>query len=94
MSVNDESAASGKWIRCQLRPIRSFWDLWKRRPPMVMDSNTNAPIASAGLAQVTATAANFRYSGGESGRAYTQPVLVMGVPGLKPISFFVAGQGA
>jgi hypothetical protein len=50
----------------------------------VVDSNTHALIASASLAQVTAKPAKYKHSS-ESGPTYTQPVLVVGVPGLQPL---------
>jgi hypothetical protein len=90
--ANDQSATSGDPIRCQLNPAPS---LWKKQPPplaldvgrdaiRVVDSNTHALIASASLAQVTAKPAKYKHSS-ESGPTYTQPVLVVGVPGLQPL---------
>jgi hypothetical protein len=51
----------------------------------VTDLNTNALMASAWLAQVTATPAENRtdvYRGG----TWTMPILVVGVPGLRPLA--------
>lgn len=95
MRVNEGSAASGEPVRCLLRPFPS---VWKRQPPLlidvgkdaiwVRDPNTNALIASDPLAQVTATPAEeTTYSGEWPGtRTYTQPFLVLHVPGLKPLT--------
>ena len=47
----------------------------------VSDPNTNAPIASASLAQVTATPAMHTYQWPMS-----MPVLAVGVPGLEPVT--------
>ena len=90
--VEDQSAASGDPIRCQLNPAPSFW---KKQPPLaldvgkdairVVDPNQNALIASASLAQVTATPAKYTHSGGESGPTYTQSILVVDVPGLQSL---------
>jgi hypothetical protein len=97
--ANDQSAASGDPIRCQLNPAPSFW---KKQPPLaldvgkdairVIDSNTTALIASASLAQVTAKPAKYTHSS-ESGPTYTQPVLVVGVPGLPPLRIGTALAG-
>ncbi len=97
MRASEESAASGEPIRCLLRSYPSSFRT--RQPPLVIDvsrdaiwvsdSNTNALIASAGLAQVTAIPAertNYRDSdGGFFGRSYTRPLLVVRVPGLQPL---------
>jgi hypothetical protein len=50
----------------------------------VIDPNTNALIASASRAQVTATPANYRQVDNES--SYNVPVLVVRVPGLQPLT--------
>jgi hypothetical protein len=50
----------------------------------VIDPNTNALIASASLAQVTATPANCKYN--SEGGSYTVPVLVARVPGLQTLT--------
>jgi len=62
----------------------------------VRDPNTNALIASAGLAGVTATPAEqTKYDeadGGLFGRAYTRPLLVVSVPGLPPLTITPAAM--
>ncbi|MBW0016621.1 MAG: hypothetical protein JO236_03615, partial [Mycobacterium sp.] len=50
----------------------------------VIDPNTNAVIASASRAQVTATPANYRHVDPE--QSYNVPVLVVRVPGLQPLT--------
>ena len=61
----------------------------------VIDPVSNALTASASLAQVTATPENYSYfdagrdggdGGGYGGRSVTMPVLVVGVPGLQPLT--------
>jgi hypothetical protein len=53
----------------------------------VIDPNTNAPIASASLAQVTATPANYTRSGSFPARfKISVPVLLVRGPGLQPLS--------
>jgi hypothetical protein len=108
MSVNEESNSSGEPIRCQL--FVNLGNPWPgggslRNPILVIDvgkdairvvdPNTNALIASACLAQVTATPENYTYvdpgvgggDGGTSGsRSCTMPVLAVGVPGLQPLT--------
>ena len=51
----------------------------------VIDLNTNALIASALLTQVTATPAAHIGSSSEF-TAWTMPVLIVGVPGLQPLT--------
>ena len=101
MSVDEESAASGEPIRCQLFVnLANPWggggslqnpslviDLAKD-PIRVIDPNTNALIASSQLAQVTATPETYTYLDPEvsGGRSCTMPVLVVGVPGLQPLT--------
>ena len=81
--VTDESATPGEPTRCVLHPIAAF-GRWDRPTPnlaidvgkdtiWVIDLNTNALIASAWPAQVTATPAKHQSAGA---------VLVVGVPGL------------
>ena len=50
----------------------------------VIDPNTNGLVASASLAQVTATPANYRYWAGEV--RSTASLLVVRVPGLQPLT--------
>jgi hypothetical protein len=50
----------------------------------VIDPNTNALVASASRAQVTATPANYKYVDPE--QSYNVPVLVVGLPGLQPLT--------
>ncbi len=50
----------------------------------VVDPNTNAVIASASRVQVTATPANYRHVDPE--QSYNVPVLVVHVPGLRPLT--------
>jgi hypothetical protein len=99
---------TGEPIRCLLSPYPSPWKPWKkRRPPLVIDvgkdairvsdSNTNALIASAAPAQMTATPAERTIDyderredvlfGGDSYHhvKYTQPYLVLRAPGLQPL---------
>lgn len=107
MSVNEESAASAEPIRCQL--FKTFGKPWGApslpTPSLaidvgkdairVIDPNTNALIASASLAQVTATAENYTYversvgggdGGGYGGDSCMMPVLVVTIPGVQPLT--------
>jgi hypothetical protein len=95
--VDVRGPAPGEPIRCLLIPLR-FGLMGRRVPPSlaidvgkdgiwVIDPNSNALIASASLAQLTATPANYTYRGSlDSGQDWTTPVLVVrGVPGLQPL---------
>jgi hypothetical protein len=101
MRINDESDTSGEPIRCQLIPLPS---VGSRLPPplaidvakdaiWVIDPNTNALIASAWLAQVTAVPAKYTYRGlGEytaTEQPWATPILVVHIPGLQPLSIRV-----
>jgi hypothetical protein len=61
----------------------------------VMDPYTNALVASAWLAQVTATPATRKYAGtsGSGYRSVTLPILVMGVPGVQRLSIGCLDRG-
>lgn len=50
----------------------------------VIDPNTNALVASASRAQVTATAANYKFVDPE--QTHKLPVLIVRVPGLQPLT--------
>jgi hypothetical protein len=92
--------APGEPLRCLLfpRPSAGVFDFglkkFNPRPSLavdvgtdavwLIDPNTNALIASASLAQVTATPANCKYN--SEGGSYTVPVLVVRVPGLQPLT--------
>jgi cyclophilin family peptidyl-prolyl cis-trans isomerase len=97
MSGNDESAAVGGPIRCELVPLTEY-SPWSREyqpagPPLILDMGpngaiqltdpaTNALVASTWLAEVKARPARFSASGGESGGSGPrQPVLIVDVPG-------------
>lgn len=107
MRVSEESAAPGEQIRCQL--FATLGKPWRAaslpNPSLaidvgkdairVIDPSTNALIASASLAQVTATAENFTYVeravGGGDGGPYggdscMMPVLVVTIPGVQPLT--------
>jgi DivIVA domain-containing protein len=60
----------------------------------VRDPETNAPIASARLEQVTATPAEqMKYEdSGFFGRVYTRPLLVVRIPGLQPLTITSAAM--
>ena len=51
----------------------------------VTDANTNALIASDRLADVTATPAKWKRPSDENNSSYTQPLLILDVPGLQPL---------
>jgi len=93
--------APGEPVRCLLyprpEPMGPFAFRRKQQTPQprlaievrtnairVIDPNTNALIASASRAQVTATPANYKHVDPE--QSYNVPVLVVGVPGLKPLT--------
>jgi hypothetical protein len=60
----------------------------------VMDPYTNALVVSAWLAQVTTTPAKRKYAGTTgSGGPVTLPILVMGVPGVQPLSIGCLDRG-
>jgi hypothetical protein len=61
----------------------------------VMDLTTNALVASAWLAQVTATPAKHRYRsrGARTLQSLTAPILVVGVPGVQPLSIGCLDRG-
>jgi hypothetical protein len=61
----------------------------------VMDPYTNALVASAWLAQVTATPAKRKYMGtsGSGGMSVTLPILVVCVPGVQPLSIGCLDRG-
>lgn len=80
-------------------PQRYSGTFWTKAPPeppplvldieidgaiRVTDPRTNAVIASAPFAQVTATPARYRTGGGEYA-SHTDPVLIVDVPGLQPL---------
>ena len=98
---NAESDESGKRLRCELVPLpqRHSGNFWTKTPPpppplaldigaggavRVTDRQTNALLASASLAQMTATPARYTSGGGEYAR-HTDPLLIVGVPGLQPL---------
>jgi hypothetical protein len=61
----------------------------------VMDLTTNALVASAWLAQVTATPSKHGYRGrGRTRLRVTAPILVIGVPGAQPLSIGCLDRGA
>jgi hypothetical protein len=59
----------------------------------VIDANTNEHIASDWLAQVTATPAEYRYVD-ENNPSYTQPLLMVDVPGLQPLRIGARPMGS
>jgi hypothetical protein len=85
--------APGEPIRCHLIPLDTgrerapHWALDLGKDEMwVIDPYTNALIASAWCAQVTAIPAKYRDNGSENERGWTSPVLIMHVPGLQPLT--------
>jgi hypothetical protein len=60
----------------------------------VMDLTTNALVASAWLAQVTATPSNHGYRTQSALRSVTAPILVVCVPGVQPLSIGCLDRGA
>jgi hypothetical protein len=97
--VNDESAASGQPIRCQLVPVpprvKSSRQVKPAAPPLVLevstngavrviDANTKALIASDWLAQVMATPTMYR-AGDDNNPSYTQPLVAVEIPGSEPL---------
>ena len=74
-------------------------------PPLVLDlgindtvrlsdANTNALIASDRLADVTATPAKWRRPSDENNSSYTQPLLIVDVPGLQPLRIGARSSGS
>jgi hypothetical protein len=61
----------------------------------VMDLTTNALVGSAWLAQVTATPATRKYPGSSAsgGLSATMPILVVGVPGVQPLTIGCLDRG-
>ncbi|OMC12100.1 hypothetical protein [Mycobacterium sp. SP-6446] len=55
----------------------------------VIDPNTNAIVASASRAQVTATPANYKHVDPE--QSYNVPVLVVRIPGWQPLTIKCRG---
>ena len=51
----------------------------------VIDANTNALIASDWLENVTATPAKWKRYADENNEGYTQPLVIVDVPGLQPL---------
>lgn len=51
----------------------------------VIDANTNALIASDWLAGVTVTPAKWKRYADENNEGYTQPLVIVDVPGLQPL---------
>ncbi|MBV9512695.1 MAG: hypothetical protein JO280_01435 [Mycobacteriaceae bacterium] len=93
--------APGEPLRCLLypppEPMGPFAFRRKQQTPQprlaidlgadairVIDPNTNALVASASRSRVTATAANYKVVDPEG--SYNMPVLVVGVPGLLPLT--------
>jgi hypothetical protein len=65
-------------------------------PPLVLDVGQNGAtrltdpdtgefVTSTWLAEVTATPARFRHGGGEAIQSYTEPVLIVDLPGAQPL---------
>ncbi|PXX11386.1 DivIVA domain-containing protein, partial [Mycolicibacterium moriokaense] len=105
--ADEQSAASAEPIHCQLfATLGKPWRAASLPTPglaidvgkdaiRVIDPNTNALIASASLAQVTATAENYTYvereagggdGGGYGGDSCMMPVLVVTIPGVQPLT--------
>jgi hypothetical protein len=51
----------------------------------VIDANTKALITSNSIAAVTATPAKWKRASDENNSGYTQPLLIVDVPGLQPL---------
>lgn len=101
MSVNDESAAVGEPIRCQLVPVPSTE--YKRftstpkpaAPPLVLDMELNGAIRLtdpdskqlvASTSLAEVTATPSTYAEVDDGTTrYTQPLLIVDVPSLQPL---------
>ncbi|PXW99138.1 DivIVA domain-containing protein, partial [Mycolicibacterium moriokaense] len=100
--ADEKSAASAEPIHCQLyATLGKPWRAASLPTPSlaidvgkdairVIDPNTNALIASASLAQVTATPENYTYVevGGPDGGGHScmMPVLVVSIPGVQPLT--------
>jgi hypothetical protein len=95
--ANEQSAASAPPVRYELDPV--FQVRKKNRKPAlaldvandavwVIDADTTALVASSSRTQVTATPVRCKHveSDGDSTSTYWQPVLVLGVPGLQPLT--------
>jgi hypothetical protein len=96
-------------LRCELDPVkpskyRSFNRLKPAAPPLVLDIQTNgairltdpdtkALVASTWLAEVTATPAEYRCRA-ENSPSYTQPLLLVDVPGLQPLRIGARPMGS
>jgi hypothetical protein len=74
-------------------------------PPLVLDVAQNGAIrltdpdtgelvTSTWLAEVTATPARFRHGGGEAIESYTEPVLIVDLPGSQPLTIGTAYRRA
>lgn len=74
-------------------------------PPLVLDVAQNGAIrltdpdtgelvTSTSLAEVTATPARFRHGGGEAIESYTEPVLIVDLPGSQPLTIGTAYRRA
>jgi hypothetical protein len=94
--ANDQSGASAQPVRYELigryfarkKDIRPSLTLDVSNDAVwVRDAEATALVASASLAQVTATPAQCKHKEyeSESTTTWKQPVLVLGVPGLEPL---------
>lgn len=94
MDTDDPEKRSAEPIRCLLRPYPSGSMFKRRLPPLVIDvgndgirvsdANTNALVASAALAELTATPAKWTFPISRF-KSVTVPALKVGVPGLQPL---------
>ncbi|TDO18590.1 hypothetical protein EV580_1777 [Mycobacterium sp. BK086] len=85
-------------------PTSAGWMQRKPTPPLVLDigdggaitlsdSDTNELVASAAVAQVTATPAKYQYMRLESLNG-TQPLVILDIPELQPISIGARSLGS
>jgi hypothetical protein len=79
-----QSYSGTVWTKAPPEPPALALDMGIDGAIRVIDTKTNALVASASLAQVTATPARCRTGGGEY-PSHTDPLLIVAVAGLQPL---------
>jgi hypothetical protein len=98
---DESAASGDPILRCELVPLPQMHSgIFTKAPPTspplaldvgindairVIDPKTNALIASASVAQVTATPARHRFAMSDDDPWHTDPLLIVTVPGLQPL---------
>ena len=77
--------AGGTFSKAPPTPPPLVLDMGMKDAIRVIDTKTNALIASASVAQVTATPARHRSAMSDDDPWHTDPLLVVAVPGLQPL---------